>query len=45
VGLAVLAVAAALAPGFHASVQPIPAAMRAEMTGVSDDQHFSYNGR
>jgi hypothetical protein len=33
--LAVLAVAAALAPGFHASVQPIPAAMRAEMTGVS----------
>jgi hypothetical protein len=35
VGLAVLAVAAALVPGFHARVQPIPAAVRAEMTGVS----------
>jgi D-alanyl-D-alanine carboxypeptidase len=35
VGLAVLAVAAALAPGFHARVQPIPLAMRAQMTGVS----------
>jgi hypothetical protein len=35
VGLAVLAVTAALLPGFHAKVQPIPAAMRAEMTGVS----------
>jgi hypothetical protein len=35
VGLAVLAVAAALVPGFHARVQPIPPAMRAQMTGVS----------
>jgi D-alanyl-D-alanine carboxypeptidase-like protein len=35
VGVAVLAVAAALAPGFHAKVQPIPAAVRAQMTGVS----------
>jgi D-alanyl-D-alanine carboxypeptidase-like protein len=35
VGLAVLAVAAALMPGFHARVQPIPQAMRAQMTGVS----------
>jgi hypothetical protein len=35
VGLAVLAVAAVLAPGFHARVQPIPAEMRAQMTGVS----------
>jgi hypothetical protein len=35
VGLAVLAVAAALAPGFHARIQPIPPAMRAQMTGVS----------
>jgi D-alanyl-D-alanine carboxypeptidase len=35
VGLAVLAVAAALAPGFHARVQPIPPAMRGQMTGVS----------
>ena len=34
-GLAVLAVAAALAPPFHARVQPIPAPMRAQMTGVS----------
>ena len=34
-GLAVLAVAAALVPGFHAKVQPIPAAVRAQMTGVS----------
>jgi hypothetical protein len=35
VGLAVLAVVAALAPGFHAKVQPIPTAVRAQMTGVS----------
>jgi D-alanyl-D-alanine carboxypeptidase len=35
VGLAVLALAAALAPGFHARVQPIPAPMRAQMTDVS----------
>jgi D-alanyl-D-alanine carboxypeptidase len=35
VGLATLIVAAALAPGFHASAQPIPAAMRVQMTGVS----------
>jgi D-alanyl-D-alanine carboxypeptidase len=35
VGLAVLAVAAAILPGFHARVQPIPPAMRAQMTGVS----------
>jgi D-alanyl-D-alanine carboxypeptidase len=35
VGLAVLAVAAALAPGFHATVQPIPPAVRMQMTGVS----------
>jgi hypothetical protein len=35
VGLAVLAVAAALLPGFHARVQPIPPAMHAQMTGVS----------
>jgi hypothetical protein len=35
VGLAVLAVAAALAPPFHASVQPIPPAMKLQMTGVS----------
>ena len=34
-GFAVFAVAAALSPGFHANVQPVPAAMRAEMTGVS----------
>ena len=34
-GLAVLAVAAALVPGFHAKVQPIPPAVRAQMTGVS----------
>ena len=34
-GLAVLAVTAALASGFHASVQPIPPATRAQMTGVS----------
>ena len=34
-GLAVLAAAAVLSPGFHATVQPIPAAVRAEMTGVS----------
>jgi hypothetical protein len=35
VGLAVLAVIAAIAPGFHARVQPIPPAMRAQMIGVS----------
>jgi hypothetical protein len=35
VALAVLAVAAALAPGFPTRVQPIPPAMRAQMTGVS----------
>jgi D-alanyl-D-alanine carboxypeptidase-like protein len=35
VALVVLAVAAALAPGFHARVQPIPPPMRAQMTGVS----------
>jgi D-alanyl-D-alanine carboxypeptidase-like protein len=35
VGLAVLAVAAVLVPGFHAKVQPIPPAVRAQMTGVS----------
>jgi hypothetical protein len=35
VGLAVLAVAAALVPGFHARVQPIPPPVRAQMTGVS----------
>jgi D-alanyl-D-alanine carboxypeptidase len=35
VGLAVLVLAAALLPGFHARVQPIPPAMRAQMTGVS----------
>jgi hypothetical protein len=35
VGLAVLAVAAALVPGFHAKVQPMPPAVRAQMTGVS----------
>jgi D-alanyl-D-alanine carboxypeptidase len=35
VGLAVLAVAAALVPGFHAQVQPIPPAVQAKMTGVS----------
>jgi hypothetical protein len=34
-GLAVLAVAAALVPGFHARVQPIPVAVRAQMTDVS----------
>ncbi len=34
-GLALLAVAVALAPGFHARVQPIPPAVRAQMTGVS----------
>ncbi len=34
-GLAVLVAAAALAPGFHAKVQPIPPAVRARMTGVS----------
>jgi hypothetical protein len=35
VGLAVLAVTVALTPGFQARVQPIPAAVRAQMTGVS----------
>jgi D-alanyl-D-alanine carboxypeptidase len=35
VSLAALALAAALAPGFHARVQPIPKAVRAQMTGVS----------
>ena len=34
-GFAVLAVASALVPGFHARVQPIPPAVRAQMTGVS----------
>lgn len=34
-GFAVLIVAAALVPGYHARIQPIPAAMRAQMTGVS----------
>jgi hypothetical protein len=35
VGLAVFFAAAALASPFHAHVQPIPSAMRAQMTGVS----------
>jgi hypothetical protein len=35
VGFAVLAVAAALVPGFHARIQPIPPAVQAAMTGVS----------
>jgi len=35
VGLAALLVAAALVPGYHARIQPIPPAMRAQMTGVS----------
>jgi D-alanyl-D-alanine carboxypeptidase len=35
VGFAVLAVAAVIVPGFHARTQPIPPAMRAQMTGVS----------
>jgi D-alanyl-D-alanine carboxypeptidase len=35
VGLAVLAVVAAFAPPFQATVQPIPQAMRARMSGVS----------
>ena len=34
-GLALLAVVAALTPGFHARVQPIPPAVRAQMVGVS----------
>jgi hypothetical protein len=34
-GLATLLVAAVLTSGYHARVQPIPASMRAEMTGVS----------
>ena len=34
-GLAALLVAAALVPGYHARIQPIPPAMRAQMTGVS----------
>jgi hypothetical protein len=35
VGLAALAVAAVLVPGFHARVRPIPPAIRTAMTGVS----------
>jgi D-alanyl-D-alanine carboxypeptidase len=35
VGLAVLAAVAVLSAGYHARVQPIPAAMRAQMSGVS----------
>jgi D-alanyl-D-alanine carboxypeptidase len=35
VGLAVLALAALLVPGFRANVQSIPPAIRAQMTGVS----------
>jgi D-alanyl-D-alanine carboxypeptidase len=35
VALAAIAITAALAPGFRAHVQPISAALRAEMTGVS----------
>jgi hypothetical protein len=35
VGLAALVVAAALVPGYHARIQPIPPAMRARMSGVS----------
>jgi hypothetical protein len=35
VGLATLIVAAALTPGFHSSIQPIPSQLRAQMTGVS----------
>jgi hypothetical protein len=35
VGLAVLAALAVLSSGYHARIQPIPAAMRAQMTGVS----------
>ena len=34
-GLATLFAAAALAPGFHSNVQPIPPAMQRQMTGVS----------
>ena len=34
-GLAVLAVAAVLVPGFHAKVQSIPPTVRAQMNGVS----------
>ena len=34
-GLAVLAAVAVLSAGYHARVQPIPPAMRAQMTGVS----------
>ncbi len=34
-GLAVLAAVAALSAGYHARVQPIPPAMRVQMTGVS----------
>lgn len=34
-GLALLAVVAVLTPGFHARVQPIPPAVRAQMVGVS----------
>jgi len=35
VGLAVLAAVAVLSGGYHARVQPIPPAMRAQMSGVS----------
>jgi hypothetical protein len=35
VGLALLAAVAVLSAGYHARVQPIPPAMRAQMTGVS----------
>ena len=34
-GLVTLVLAVALAPGYHASVQPIPPAMQRQMTGVS----------
>ncbi|HEY7692242.1 MAG TPA: M15 family metallopeptidase [Gaiellaceae bacterium] len=34
-GLAVLAAAAVLSSGYHARIQPIPAALRRQMTGVS----------
>ena len=34
-GLAVVAAVAVLSAGYHARVQPIPPAMRAQMTGVS----------
>jgi hypothetical protein len=35
VGLAVLAAVVVLSSGYHARVQPVPPAMRAQMTGVS----------